>query len=391
MTTEITKKKNSIAIVIITLLVVTTLGYYFWLQFHNTADRPPILQVPKQTMTGEISGDLICKIPGLYAFSDTEVTSYATPTGTANTLSAGMHFYHSYKDLSVSDIMKSIQPASDNKIMIAYYPSLANSDSQFKIYPTSLQGAQTVGADYKIPASEGFMILSCKDSKIYNISDEKTAGTGLPISLSKSDADTHWILFSGWKDGSNTFQKQLATYNIKSIWTQSDAGFNFVPANIHNMGFNNNDFLMVWAEVYAKANVDYCNVTGGSYDYSGCLNQQAASGTATGSGLGSSSGSGSAQKTVCEQNPACTSHLCIPYKGGYTCRVETTPISDNGAASLGQSYAIETSKKPDYCDISGNAYNHSDCLNQQASAAFAASEAYSRQAAQYAASMSNMK
>lgn len=303
-------KRNSIAIGIIALLVVATLGYYYWLNSSKTSnDAPPFLRVPKQTLQGQLlSGDIICKIPGLYNFTDTEVSNYVKPSGAtdadAKVLAEGVHLYHSNSELSISEILKSIVPTKGNKVMIGYYPSNANTDGNFAVYPADLQGVKKIPnpENYKIPANEGFAIFSCQNSKIYKILDEKTDGTGLPSNFSKADSSkpTHWILFSGWKGGSGaaTLQKTIDSYNLSSIWVQSGDGFKFVQSNINAINLSG-DYRMIWAEVNPSP-----------------IKQQTVD----------------QQKAACEASPACAGKVCTPYYlGGYSCSVLPPVTVDNGA------------------------------------------------------------
>lgn len=353
------KKTSFLAFAIIALLVVGTLGYYLWLQAGTSKGTPPLLNVPKQTLKGQlISGDIICKIPGLYSFSDAEVSNYTKPAGTtdadAKTLSDGIHVYHANQDMTVTAILKSIKPTAGNKVMIAYYPSNGNSSTNFAVYPTDLQGEKKILSpeNYKIPANEGFVIFSCQNTTIYKVLDERTDGTGFPTNFNKADSGTHWILFSGWKDGSNasTIKNAIAPYNLKSVWVQTDEGFKFEEVNISNLATNGN-YRMIWAEIYAnpiKTQTD-------------------------------------PQKTICEQNPACTSHSCIPFWGGYTCNMSATSGTSGasgvdscnttgGAFNLSGCYAKSgtpypatamSSGKTDYCNTTGGSYNFSGCLSQK--------------------------
>lgn len=330
------KKTSFLAFAIIALLVVGTLGYYLWIQAGSSASNPPFLHVPKQTLKGQlISGDVICKIPGLYSFSDSEVSNYTKPAGTtdadAKTLSEGIHIYHANQEMTVSEILKSIKPTSGNKVMIAYYPSNGNSNTNFAVYPTDLQGEKKILSpeNYKIPANEGFVIFSCQNTTIYKVLDERTDGTGFPTNFSKADSGTHWILFSGWKDGSNasTIKSAIAPYNLKSVWVQTDEGFKFEEVSISNLATNGN-YRMVWAEIYAnpiKTQTD-------------------------------------PQKTICEQNPSCTSHSCIPFWGGYTCNMSAATAA---SATSGFPATSVSSGKADYCNTTGGSYNFSGCLSQK--------------------------
>lgn len=333
------KKTSFLAFAIIALLVVGTLGYYLWLQAGTSKGTPPLLNVPKQTLKGQlISGDIICKIPGLYSFSDAEVSNYTKPAGTtdadAKTLSDGIHVYHANQDMTVTAILKSIKPTAGNKVMIAYYPSNGNSSTNFAVYPTDLQGEKKILTpdNYKIPANEGFVIFSCQNTTIYKVLDERTDGTGFPTNFNKADSGTHWILFSGWKDGSNatTIKNAIAPYNLKSAWVQTNDGFSFKEVNVSNLETNGN-YRMIWAEIYAnpiKTQTD-------------------------------------PQKTICEQNPSCTSHSCIPFWGGYTCNLSAATAA---SATSGFPATAVSSGKTDYCNTTGGSYNFSGCLSQKTAA-----------------------
>lgn len=355
------KKISVIAFAIIALLVVGTLGYYFWAQSGSNSSNPPFLHVPKQTFKGQlISGDVICQIPGLYSFSSSEVANYTKPAETtdadAKTLAEGIHIYHANQDLTVSAILKSIKPTEGNKIMIAYYPSNGNGDTNFAVYPADLLGEKKIITpdNFKIPANEGFVIFSCQNTTVYKILDEKTNGTWLPTNFGKADNGTHWVLFSGWKDGVNTstIKAALTPYNIKSVWVQNNDGFSFQQSDVNNIAVNGN-YRMIWAEIYA-------NPIKSAKD---------------------------PQQTICEAQPSCTTHTCISFWGGYTCNMSTTGTGSSGvtgvdpcnttggyfnstgcAAKSGTPYPATavSSGKVDMCNISGGSYSFSGCLGQKA-------------------------
>lgn len=297
------RKNNFIAPTIIALLIIATIGYYFWVQpSQNGSSNPPSFNIPKQTLKGQASSETICQIPGIYPLN---TVNYQKPTGATDAdshpLLTGVHVYHSNVDVKVSDIINYVQPKDGNKILIAYYPSNANTTKKFSIFPEAVasyvsQNAMSTGT--VIPANEGFVIFSCQNTKIYNILDEKTDGTkSLPANFSKNDTGTHWILFSGWGD-TGPLVNLLKNYNLKALWIQKNDEFSFEQVtNIASLKFK--EYHMIWAEVDATA--------------------------------------AKSQKQICEENPACPTHQCIPYnQGGFVCTVDTSTYGNPAATATPQ-------------------------------------------------------
>ena len=286
------EQKNSvITFAIIAVMIAGASGYYFLLNSNsNENNQPPVFRIAQQTFKGEMNGDAVCQIQGIKAFTDNEVSSYAKPSDAQDsdkgTLSSGIHIYHYDQDIKVSDAIKSIKPASSNKVMLAYYPSTGNTTQKFSIYPQAAAekiGHNTLNLTDTIPANEGFVIFSCKDTDLYKIGDEKKVGIQkLPASFDAVNNSDRWILFSAW---TGIKASDFSKYNVKSIWVQKDKGFSFEQASLQNIQLKDG-YQMIWVELSPPKVAE--------------TPQQ--------------------QKASCEANPACAGKVCTPYYlGGYSC------------------------------------------------------------------------
>ncbi len=220
-------------------------------------DAPPSFSVTTGKFQGNIiSGADVCKIPGLLDLSS-KVAGYKAPPGlgTQSDLKAGAHLYHSDTDVTIQQIIDRIVPTDKNKIMIAYYPAgVINEKKQFLVHP-KIEGQLFVvdaanATTSKIPANEGFLILSCQDTKIWNIKNETTPGQAEPANL--ATIKEGWILMSRSKaaDLSETIKKYPD--KIKSTWIQTDAGFNFKkPKDSAEMNLANG-YNMVWLKIFTS-------------------------------------------------------------------------------------------------------------------------------------------
>jgi|GEM_PF-2487684 len=357
------KKSKAIIIGIIALLVIMTLGYYVRSQMGKGGVTPPFLHVPKQTLKGEIvSGDIICQIPGLYSFSDTEVSNYKKPADTtdadAKTLLEGIHIYHANQNMTVLQILQSITPTSGNKVMIAYYPSNNNSSANFSVYPTDLQGESKIitPGNFKIPANEGFIIFSCQKTTIYKVLDEQTDGDTSPTNFETDDtttALTHWVLMSGWSDSPSkeTLKKNFSKYYIKSVWVQNGPGFSFQKTDAKTLALTG-DYRMVWVELQKNPkkgkNIISCEANCSASCTSGPYGEPVCTGNYLNPPTGSETGTGISSDQLHSQT--------VYYKSG---------SSGTGIPS----------GKTDHCNTTGGGYSYSGCLGQKAATSGSASGA----------------
>ncbi len=257
-------KKSLFAFLSILIVLGLSLAYYF---VANRSDRetPPTITISTAKYQGLIQGDTVCNLTiPMYEFTDAKVSSYVTPAADTNAnwynLTKGVHFYHSDADVTVKNILDNIKPVSGNKILIMHYPSAdTNELKQFAAYPT-ITGQINLTTDSIIPANEGIIIFSCKDSKIYNIKDETTPGAALPATLTAKTKG--WILLSAVTG--NTLKNSLtpSKNKISSIWPAQLAGFDndtftkkFLSpddANLPALDASGN-FRMVWLKIGTPA------------------------------------------------------------------------------------------------------------------------------------------
>lgn len=253
-----TKKEFLTSLTTVVILLLATWLFVFppsFLQSGNN-DTPPSLSITTSKFQGSISGADVCKIPGLLDLSS-KVAGYKPPPGAPESekyeLKAGSHFYHSDTDITIQQIIDSIVPTDKNKILIAYYPSgIVNAKKQFLVHP-KIEGQLFVNdpadpATSKIPANEGFLILSCQDTKIWKIKDETMPAQAATANL--ATIKEGWILVTRVKGEDLATTVKKYPNKIKSIWTQKDVGFNFKkPKDTTEMnaagGYN-----MVWLKTF---------------------------------------------------------------------------------------------------------------------------------------------
>lgn len=195
----------------------------------NTEDVPPSLTISHPKFQGLIKGDVVCSLPiKMYEYDSAKQAAYTIPAGYKDAdkieLKQGIHFYHSATPIDVKTILdKNIVPKEGNKILLLHYPAAdTNTAKQFAAYP-GLNGQIAMTLDTVIPANEGIIIFSCKDTGVYKIKDETAFGSALPEILKTKT--TGWILMPAI--AGNTLQQSLKDYGTKifSIWPAQEAGF----------------------------------------------------------------------------------------------------------------------------------------------------------------------
>ncbi|MEK7673408.1 MAG: fibronectin type III domain-containing protein [Patescibacteria group bacterium] len=250
---------KKIILALLSIAIVVGAVSYFWPADNFVVDpeNPPSIQFTTtgSRLQGNI-GDQVCKIPGLHNLEENDDFD---DDGDENDLFAGVHIYHSSKDLSIDDILDSIEPKDDNKVMIAYYDP-ENSEKKFSVYP-KLSGQTEVTKSYEIPANEGFVIFSCKDTSIFGIKNAEQPSTVIPDSL--DDVDDGWILLAGPSSKSLTAMLEPYKNKVRSVWIQTDDGFkfdnedgskvysylNYNLTGSNNFGDLKSDHYMAWVRI----------------------------------------------------------------------------------------------------------------------------------------------
>ncbi len=253
MNASTSKKGTFIIPLIIGILIAGALVYYFWPKFQQeSSETPPSITVSSSKFQGLISGE--CKIPG-YAFTDNQVSGYIKP-GADNdakwhALDKGVHIYHSAESLTIQEVINSIIPTANNKIIIAYYPAdKENAEKKFAVYP-SIEGQTQVDnpAAYLLPANQGFVIISCDDTKIWKVKIEKMSADAVTTTLNNKDAG--WILIPAYFDD-GVFASAFLTIHkakIKSAWVQQGAGFDFKKVENLAQAQLIGDWKMIWLKI----------------------------------------------------------------------------------------------------------------------------------------------
>lgn len=345
---ETTSRKSIIISAIVLILVIGALGFQYFLNSNDSTSSktPPKITINYPKYKGSISGDVVCQIPGTYAFNDNAPA--IDKTGAVATLQTGIHIYHSDSDITVQKIIDKIDSVKGNKILIAYYPSSNNDSKKFSVYK-SLAGQNDLALSTKIPANEGFTIFSCKETKIYGIKTETEFGSALPAVLATKQ-DNGWVLMAAPQQELKDKMKDAKSKNqkVKSTWAQQGVDFNFGTAEeAPEASTLKGSYKMVW--------VEFAAITGAQ------------------------------QKATCEASPACAGKVCTPYYlGGYSCSVQPAGSGASGvdicnttggtfnssgcSAKSGVPYPPVSgvvSGKVDYCNTTGGSYNFSGCISQK--------------------------
>ncbi len=240
------EQKNSIiTFAMIAVILAGAVGYYFTSNSRSRESyQPPRIAINYPKFQGQISGDIICGIPGTHAFTEDKVSS---DPATASILQAGIHIYHSDTDIKVQQIIDKIDSVKGNKILIAYYPSNINPNTKFSVYK-SFTGQNPLALDTKIPANEGFIIFSCKETKIHGIKTETEFGSALPAILGTKQ-DTGWVLIAAPTTNVGKEAKDK-NKNIKYVWPQQGVDFNFgTSEEAPDAATLKNTYKMVWVEM----------------------------------------------------------------------------------------------------------------------------------------------
>ncbi|MCX6734849.1 MAG: fibronectin type III domain-containing protein [Candidatus Peregrinibacteria bacterium] len=253
---ENTSKKSFIISAVVLILVAGVLVFqYFFNSNNSSAPTPPKITINYPKYKGSISGDVVCQIPGTYTFTEDKVS---TESGDIATLQAGIHIYHSDTDITAQKIIDKIDSVSGNKILIAYYPSLNNTEQKFSIYK-SLTGQNTLDLSTTIPANEGFTIFSCKETKIHGIKTETEFGSALPTVVA-TKPDNGWVLMAAPQpDTGKEFKDKMKdakgkNNKVKSAWAQEGTDFDFGDKEeTPESATLKSSYKMVWVEFGAPA------------------------------------------------------------------------------------------------------------------------------------------
>ncbi len=245
-----TSKTKKILAGLLAVAVLAT-GAFFYNESKSepaATDAPPQfnLEFEGNKLGGLLADNISCRIPG-YEFTQDRVNSFQAPALPANQkyeLKAGVHLFHSDREVSVQDIIRKIVPTQGNKVMFVIYNPANNVEKKFSLYPPIASPAVISindPASYKVPANNGIAIISCQNTHIWEIKPETVAGVGLPANIATTREN--WILASA------SAGMDLSAYEITSVWPQSGEGFTFANSVDPNSQLALNNYYMVWLKV----------------------------------------------------------------------------------------------------------------------------------------------
>lgn len=284
------KKETIVVIVILSLLILGSLFYYFRNSFNTDQELPPQLKFSSTTtFKGQLSADIVCRFNNIHKFSTADINRYANARNNDQEypLESGLHLYHTEQDMTVEEIMEAIEPDRNNQVAIAFYNyGLDNRPTGFHVYPPNgpFRGANEItdADDFTIPANNGFVIMSCEDTRIKGVRPETIPAEDYPAELTTTDDG--WVLVAS--TGNLPLSAALYPYRdkIRSIWVQTDEGFEFPASATLNSATPSGDYQMMWIRLDGSLTTNpptnstgTGNSTGGTgnvnYNNSTCDNQ----------------------------------------------------------------------------------------------------------------------
>jgi hypothetical protein len=249
----LTEKTIKFALFFIVVTIVGVSAYYLYPLFMGEQEQPPSIGISVSKFHGLLKKEDVCKLPG-YEYTKAMVDAYIPPADLSeDDLPGGDHLYHASEELSIKEILDLIVPVEGNKVIIAYYnPSYATSDKPqgFHLYP-KVEGTNEITDPntFKIQPNQGFAILSCKDTKIWKVKNEKNQGKEtLPSLLPMLSND--WLLVPMI---TNKKIDDLLTADIQakvtSAWLQKGPGFDFEKVDLKDLNGNYLGYYMAWFKV----------------------------------------------------------------------------------------------------------------------------------------------
>lgn len=234
-------------LVIFASLTLPLLVGAFLLQSNSSnQDAPPQLSLNffgGSALTGQLTSD--CKVPGFTP--EVGDTSYSN-SGDPAVIPRGISMFYSNKELTVDQIVQGIEPVTDNKILLLHYNPIDNKDQKFSIYPP-VNDPQLLDIQdpksYTIPRNNGIILLSCKETKSYNLESSDRPANGMPSNISQ--VKDNWIL------AAYPAQATLKEFAILSAWPQQSSGYDnktFTKVLTDNVDFLElNDHYLTWLKV----------------------------------------------------------------------------------------------------------------------------------------------
>lgn len=204
------------------------------------------IQISRSRLIGQAGDDVNCAIPG-YRFTDNEFDNFTPPAGVPQgekySLARGVSIFHADEAMTVSQVKNMIVPDNENKVMIVHYNPVNNPNKKFSIWP-ALNSDQVLPindpAAYSIPANNGIIIVSCKDTEIWKVKPDTLQGDGMPGNIHQ--VQNNWVMISASSD------LNLGAYNVTAIYPQAGAGFNF-PNSVSADNIELNGRFMVWLKI----------------------------------------------------------------------------------------------------------------------------------------------
>jgi len=194
-----TAKKKVLAIAL-SLVVLSGVAYGAFSYFSSDSVVELAEEIPPSFDFGFEKSDLLgsatidgCSIPGMEAGNGFNFTD---SDDSVELKASSMVVYHSDEDISVGEIFSAIEPVKDNRVMLVAYDPAHNPNSEFSLYSSlgDVDGIRALNEKDVIAANHGFFLLSCQDTKIFNIKDETQPASDFPEDLFYVDG---WFLVAG--------------------------------------------------------------------------------------------------------------------------------------------------------------------------------------------------
>lgn len=251
-------KKPKILIAILLLILAVTAAIFLIPEKtvapdQELSDTPPTLDLSflqGNLLTGS-AGDADQSCPGIL-----KENAATNTTAEAINLTRGINLVHSQNNLSIPQILSSLEGKAGNKVLIVYYNPKNNPNSLFSIYPPANQPTEinNLSLGSSIPANTGFFVLTCQDIQAYGLKSETQQGSELPTALRLNQVENQWILIpKGYIN--NEIKLPTIGTNKYTYWAQTGSIKIETPApfpSANNTDILNNrfsNFKMVWIKV----------------------------------------------------------------------------------------------------------------------------------------------
>ena len=252
----LTKKTIKFTLFFVVVAILGVSAYYLYPLFIGEQEQPPSISISANKFQGLLKKEDVCKLPG-YEYTKTMLDAYMQPADLSEDqqyeLLGGDHLYHADEEFSIKEILDLIVPIEGNKVIIAYYnPSYTTADKAqgFHLYP-KIEGTNEITDPntFKIQPNQGFAILSCQDTAIWKVKNEKESGKEtLPTLLGQLSND--WILVPMIEGKEiNDLLTADTQAKVTSVWLQKGPGFDFEKVDLKDLDGDYLGYYMVWFKV----------------------------------------------------------------------------------------------------------------------------------------------